>query len=222
MFGSLSPQEIFPTHLWIQDLATDVATPLNEQLADMLDKLTRPRPVPTPGTNWQTAQTLHELPEFGELMNGFLAASAETLTKLDIEHGGIEISGCWANISPKGAVHLPHHHPNNYLSGIYYVHTADGSDRVTFYDPSEINDILAPPLRSANKYNYKEYAIPAKPGRLVIFPAWLRHSVPENTSDQLRISISFNIIFSDFTKTIAKPKWDGLPLNIDALRNQED
>ena len=222
MFGSPSPQPIFPTYLWIQDLAPDVAGPLNQQLADMLDKLTTPRPIPAPGTNWQTAQTLHELPEFGDLMNAFLAASTEILTTLDIEHGGIEISGCWANISPKGAVHLPHHHPNNYLSGIYYVHTSEGADRVTFYDPSEINDVLAPQLSAANKYNYKEYAIPAKPGRLVIFPSWLRHSVPENTSDQLRISISFNIMFSDFAKTIAVPKWDGLPLNTDALRNQED
>jgi uncharacterized protein (TIGR02466 family) len=93
---------------------------------------------------------------------------------------------------------------------------------VTFYDPSDINGIFAPQLRAANKYNYKEYTIPAKPGRLVVFPSWLRHGVPENTSDQFRISISFNIVFSDFAETIAIPKWDGLPLNLDALREQEE
>jgi uncharacterized protein (TIGR02466 family) len=222
MFGSPSPQPIFPTHIWVHDLGPDVAAPMNQRLADMLDKLTRPRPQLPPGNNWQTDQTLHKVPEFGELMSAFLAASAEILTKLDVVYSGIEISGCWANVSPKGAIHLPHHHPNNYLSGIYYVHTTEGADRVTFYDPSQINDVLAPQLRAANKYNYKEYTIPAKPGRLVIFPSWLTHSVPENTSDQFRISISFNIVFSDFAKTVAIPKWDGLPLNLDALRSGEN
>lgn len=53
----------------------------------------------------------------------------------------------------------------------------------------------------------------------MIFPAWLVHSVPMNTSDEFRISISFNVMFSDFAKTVAKPKWTGLPLNTDALRN---
>jgi uncharacterized protein (TIGR02466 family) len=86
-------------------------------------------------------------------MDAFLSASAGILTEIEVEYREIEISACWANISPKGAVHLPHSHSNNYLSGIYYVHTADGADRVTFYDPSEINDVLAPQLRAANKYN---------------------------------------------------------------------
>lgn len=222
MFKTPSPQAIFPTHLWVQDLAPDISGTLNQRLADILDKLTRPRPTLPPGANWQTNQTLHKVPELGELMTAFTAASAEILAKLEIDYGEIEISGCWANINPKGSMHLPHHHPNNYLSGIYYVHVADGADRVTFHDPSQINDILAPQLRSANQYNYKEYAIPVRPGRLVIFPSWLRHSVPENTSDEIRISISFNIVFSDFANTIAIPKWNGLPLNLEALKSQED
>jgi uncharacterized protein (TIGR02466 family) len=222
MFGSRSPQAIFPTHIWTHDLAPDVSVPLNRRLTGILDKVTSPLPPSPPGGNWQTDQTLHKLPEVSDLMDAFLSASAGILTELEVEYREIEISGCWANISPKGAVHLPHSHPNNYLSGIYYVHTADGADSVTFYDPSDINGIFAPQLRAANKYNYKEYTIPAKPGRLVVFPSWLRHGVPENTSDQFRISISFNIVFSDFAETIAIPKWDGLPLNLDALREQEE
>ena len=39
---------------------------------------------------------------------------------------------------------------------------------------------------------------------------------------QIRISIRFNIVFTDFAKTVAIPKWDGLPLNLDALRDGED
>ena len=56
------------------------------------------------------------------------------------------------------------------------------------------------------------------PGRLVLFPAWPVHSVPPNRSDSLRISISFDIMFNNFAETVARPKWNGLPLNVDALR----
>ena len=222
MFGLANPQPIFPTYLWVHDLALDVAGPLNKNTAEMLDKLTRPRPPLPPGTNWQTDQTLHKLPELADLMIGFVGASENILKTLEVEHGGVEITGCWANISPKGAVHIPHHHPNNYLSGIYYVHTSAGGDRVTFHDPLQINDILAPQLESANQFNYKEYSVPAKPGRMILFPSWLVHSVPENTSDEIRISLSFNILFSNFAKSVATPKWKGLPLNVNALRKSED
>jgi len=47
-------------------------------------------------------------------------------------------------------------------------------------------------------------------GKLLVFPAWFRHSVPPNGSDQERVSISFNIMFSSFTETVSPPKWQGL------------
>ena len=51
-----------------------------------------------------------------------------------------------------------------------------------------------------------------KPGRLVIFPSWLTHSVRRNESDYLRISVSFNIMFPEFTETMSKPRWTGIPV----------
>jgi ectoine hydroxylase-related dioxygenase (phytanoyl-CoA dioxygenase family) len=44
-------------------------------------------------------------------------------------------------------------------------------------------------------------------GTLLIFPAYLQHSVDANASEEERISISFNIMFSDFTENISKPLW---------------
>jgi uncharacterized protein (TIGR02466 family) len=218
IFENTVTQAAFPTYLWIHDIKAEIAGPLNQRLSDMLNKLTQPRPELAPGTNWQTDQTLHDLPEFSELVDIMMLASGGVIEALEIEHEGIEMTGCWANISPKGAIHLPHCHPNNYLSGIYYVHTTEGADRVTFHEPRPQTDIIAPKLKKANQYNYLEYSIAARPGRLVIFPAWMVHSVPMNASDQLRISISFNVVFSNFAKTVATPKWTGLPLNVDALR----
>jgi hypothetical protein len=31
------------------------------------------------------------------------------------------ITGCWANVNPPGSYHPTHNHPNNFLSGVYYV-----------------------------------------------------------------------------------------------------
>ena len=41
-----------------------------------------------------------------------------------------EITGCWATVLAKGAVHKVHSHPNNFLSGVYYVRTRPGADTI--------------------------------------------------------------------------------------------
>jgi ectoine hydroxylase-related dioxygenase (phytanoyl-CoA dioxygenase family) len=46
-----------------------------------------------------------------------------------------------------------------------------------------------------------------KDGMLLVFPAYLRHSVDANVSGEERISISFNIMFSAFTENLSKPLW---------------
>ena len=50
-------------------------------------------------------------------------------------------------------------------------------------------------------------------GQLIVFPSWLVHSVLANPSEAVRISVSFNIMFSDFVENIARPKWDGIRLH---------
>ena len=40
---------------------------------------------------------------------------------------------------------------------------------------------------------------------MLVFPAYLQHSVDASASEEERISISFNIMFSSFTKNLSKP-----------------
>ena len=49
---------------------------------------------------------------------------------------------------------------------------------------------------------------PSKEGRMMIFPSWLKHTVPANDGDSDRISISFNLMFKNFSETMASPMWD--------------
>ena len=44
-------------------------------------------------------------------------------------------------------------------------------------------------------------------GTLLVFPSYLAHSVDANLSEEERISISFNIMFSAFTENLSKPLW---------------
>ena len=46
-----------------------------------------------------------------------------------------------------------------------------------------------------------------KNGTLLIFPAYLQHSVDTNMSGTERLSISFNIMFSSFTEPLSRPLW---------------
>ena len=46
-----------------------------------------------------------------------------------------------------------------------------------------------------------------KNGTLLVFSSYLQHSVDANMSDEERISISVNIMFSSFTENLSKPLW---------------
>jgi uncharacterized protein (TIGR02466 family) len=211
-FARTAAQPFFPTFAWVFDLKPEQHQPLNRQVLADLERLTAHKPPMPPGRNWQTEQNLHELAPFAELVSYFRAAMAQVLEVLEVDHDGFEITGCWANMSPRGAAHPPHTHPNNYLSGVYYVAAPPGGDSISFHDPRPQVEILAPPVRKQNVYNTTIHNIRVEPGRIVIFPAWFVHSVLTNASDALRVSIAFNIMFPDFHRRMSRPKWQGIPL----------
>ena len=46
-------------------------------------------------------------------------------------------------------------------------------------------------------------------GTVLLFPAWLPHSVDANRGDRDRISVSFNIMLSGYAAELSKPLWQG-------------
>ena len=55
--------------------------------------------------------------------------------------------------------------------------------------------------------NTDQVVVRVKDGTMLVFPAYLQHSVDASASEEERISISFNIMFSSFTKNLSKPLW---------------
>jgi uncharacterized protein (TIGR02466 family) len=172
------------------------------KLTDALDGL-------TPGRSWQSGHTLHENPEQAELVKAINALADNVLRFLHVGHDGFEITGCWANVNALGARHHTHHHPNNFLSGVYYVRAPNGADTINFHEPRPQTRVLRPPVTALGSQNTDLVTLRVASGTLLMFPSWLEHSVPPSESQELRISVSYNLMFSRYAETMSRPMWDG-------------
>jgi uncharacterized protein (TIGR02466 family) len=193
---------MFPTFVWKMQLRRDLLQPV----LDLIAQLRGPAPLAA-GSAWQSAHDLHELAELRELMATFHDAVRSVLRFLRIGHGDFAITGCWANLYAPGAEHRMHTHPNNFLSGVYYVRTAEGANTINFHDPRAQSAVIRPPVTALTGENTDQVVMPVEPGVLLLFPAYLPHSVDENRSTTVRASLSFNVMFRGFAETIAKPMW---------------
>jgi ectoine hydroxylase-related dioxygenase (phytanoyl-CoA dioxygenase family) len=66
-----------------------------------------------------------------------------------------------------------------------------------------------PPVAEGNRFNGNTITMDVDAGRVIIFPAWLRHSVPANRSNAERISIAFNLMVNDYITEASPPLWRG-------------
>jgi uncharacterized protein (TIGR02466 family) len=200
---------MFPTFLWKAELRPEVYQPINELVLRTLGEFEAALGDLKPGESWQSDQGLHELDQFQELVGRIDEAAESVLDYLKVGHKGFNITGCWANVNAPGAGHHAHSHPNNYLSGVYYVRTHQGANTINFHDPRLQTGIFRPPVTELTADNTDQVVVKVKDGTLLMFPAWLQHSVDPNRSDCARVSISFNIMLSSYAETMSKPGWNG-------------
>jgi uncharacterized protein (TIGR02466 family) len=200
---------LFPTYVWCIQLKREDYQLINEKVKNKLMDLIADKPRLNSGEKWQSEQDLHTLEEFQDLNVFIHGAVKAVLGHLKVIYENYEITGCWANISAPHAQHEAHFHPNNYLSGVYYVQTQEGADNITFIDPRKEAHLISPQTVEDTPQNTGKMRLRVTDGSLVIFPAWLIHSVQPNMSDKERISVSFNIMFTSFSESVSKPKWQG-------------
>ena len=74
-------------------------------------------------------------------------------------------------------------------------------------DPRSQASVIRPPVTELTAENTDQVVVPVRNGTLLMFPAYLPHSVDETASDEERISVSFNLMFSAFTENLANPLW---------------
>lgn len=198
---------MFPTLVWKLQLKPDLHQAMDAKVVRLLEQMRRDLPKLDPGRGWQSEQTLHEREEFQELALYVRQAAKTVLRFLRIGYQDVEITGCWATVLAKGATHKAHTHPNNFLSGAYYVRTHPGADTINFHDPRHQASVIRPPVTELTAENTDQVVVKVKNGTLLMFPSYLEHSVGATESEDERISISFNLMFSAFTQNLSKPLW---------------
>ena len=198
---------IFPTFVWKIQLTAEVRQRVNSNILQVITQLKPDLAEIPPGESWQSGQDIHNREQMMEF-NSCIDSTAQTVLRfLKVSNNGIEITGCWANINASGASHPIHSHPNNFLSGIYYVSTHPGADSVNFHDPRSQTSIIRPPVTKLTSQNTDQVVVTVSDGMLLMFPSYLAHSVAPNESDKLRISISFNMMFSLYAERLSGPLW---------------
>jgi len=198
---------LFPTFVWKSRLEEEARLPIQRAILGSIGALRAGLGEPGAGEVWQSRHGLHTLPELGLFLGHVRRGVEQVLAVLSIGAPAFEVTGCWANVAaPGGAVRM-HSHPNNFLSGVYYVQVEPGADTINFHDPRPQTAIVRPPVRELTALNTDQVVMRVEEGTLVIFPSWLVHSVDPNRSNALRISVSFNAMFSSYAEIISRPLW---------------
>jgi uncharacterized protein (TIGR02466 family) len=198
---------VFPTFVWKVQSTSEFYMKVNAKILEVLNTVNPGLADIPAGGSWQSEQQLHKREEFVDLIACIRTTAKIVLRFLKVSYDAIEITGCWANINAPGASHPMHSHPNNFLSGVYYVQTRPGADTVNFHDPRPQAGVIRPPITELTAQNTDQVVVQVSDGTLLMFPAYLAHSVSRNESDAVRISISFNIMFSLFAETLGRPLW---------------
>ncbi len=209
MIADVKVTELFPTPIWSVALKAEAAAELNGRLMAEIRRLTEPRPPIPSGVSWQTDPVVHRLPAFAPLVSLISRAATGAMTFLGLRQRAASITGMWVNINPPGARNSGHTHPNNFLSGVYYVDIPPGEGKIDFADPRVQAEVMMPPIAEGNRFNGNTITMNVEPGRIIMFPAWLRHSVPINRSNGDRISIAFNLMVDNYVDEASPPLWSG-------------
>ena len=105
----------------------------------------------------------------------------------------VKCTSMWAIINRKNSFNIEHTHSNNYLSAAYYVKAPENSGNFKASNPNIINRNIFPKSNQGTELNSNSVSIKISEGDLLIFPAYLPHSVEENKSEEDRVIVSFNI-----------------------------
>jgi len=205
--GDLEIIRLFPSYVAKTRIADPMREAIDRGVLATIGEFRAGKPDPPDGEVWQSPHGLHKLPAFLPLVTCVSEFAERVLDFLRVGPRSLSITGCWANIvAPRGAVKM-HAHPNNFLSGVYYLKVQPGADTINFHDPRPQTAIIRPPVTGLTAYNTDQVVVAVESATLLLFPAWLPHSVDANPTGGLRISVSFNLMFTAYAETMGAPLW---------------
>ena len=201
----MSITALFPTKIFQGAIDGADVRALNKTLLDDIRKLERSDAAgrkwcetryPDGYTSFASANDLQlRYESFKDLRRRIDKKVTQYSRALNFDYGGgsLEMLSCWVNVMRPKAHHDAHLHPGNSLSGTYYVQGDSKSGALVLEDPVASLKAGGPGSGGGTAVSDRlEYSILPKPGQLVLFESWLRHSVTPYHGKPDRVSISFN------------------------------
>jgi len=186
----------FPTLIYAQDVNLNTQQLANDiVLWSKQDKGMKKTNV----NGWHSETNMHELPQFKPLVDELFKMTIEVFKQEHLDREP-RLGIMWANINYQGGYNKPHIHPNSLFSGVYYIKAEPNSGKLICNDPRPGIQTVMPVRKPGQppKHLWREVHLDPKVNRILMFPAWLWHSVEPNQSNDIRISVSFNFIQDGF------------------------
>tara|TARA_R110001583_G_scaffold193311_1_gene361397 strand:+ start:120 stop:743 length:624 start_codon:yes stop_codon:yes gene_type:complete len=135
--------------------------------------------------------------ECEEISNYILKLVKDFGDKLGYQYEDYKFTQSWLTWKYPGQSHTSHTHANSLISGVFYYDYVDQNTPSIVFSDKEFLELNFKPSHIPNenyKFSYHVEEINVEPGMLVLFPSYLPHAVPVNTTNYIRKSLSFNIV----------------------------
>jgi uncharacterized protein (TIGR02466 family) len=108
----------------------------------------------------------------------------------DWAHKELRLGSYWANVVGPGGFNAPHHHVPQSWSGVYYVSAAgvvpDAEDMAGWIE-------FINPNPTQSQWGSGNFGYAPRTGMLLLFESSLTHYVHPHHSDELRVSVAYNL-----------------------------
>lgn len=141
----------------------------------------------------RTFNDLHKDPAFAKIVD-FIEYQANEYWNLSGFTTRVKpyILQMWANEIPPGGFTPAHNHNPVPIGGAFYIDATPNKGNLYLEDPMEMVQGKMPRDFLHKPYLYTE-TITVKPGKLIMFPGWMRHHTRSNMTDENRYVLGFNI-----------------------------
>ena len=195
--NNLNCEFYFPTPIWWNDT--------NYNNNDLLDLFNNLKSNNTAGNNrsnvggWQSTNLITK--NFSAI-NSFTEWMTSTSDKclrdlgLNSEKYKFVCQNIWFNENRGKNTNQVHIHGGCFIAGTYYVKVPKKAGQIVFHRNYLEEFIFDPLLAHADEYthiNGLSVKYQPKESKIILFPAWLQHSVEAGQSNESRISLAFNL-----------------------------
>jgi len=138
-----------------------------------------------------------------ELQKIFIDEAELYLKEVSNKKIDLELIKSWTTCTNKFGFNTPHCHADNTVIGVYYIKTFDKCGDLLLHDPRGSHSFVPKYEIDATGTSVSDrayYRITPKTGDLILFPAYIVHSVEPNMSDETRISLAMNFRYKNYNQ----------------------